>query len=203
MGEKAFSETGFANWKKALEKFKSHDESQFHREATLKWAACGRPTIAGQLNAQIAQLQEDRREGLLAQLAGIQFLTRQGIAIRGHTESEGNLAQLLLMQSRNNEVVKRWIKENRFTSHDVVTEQICTLGQTLLHTLLGQMKGIGPAWYSIIADEATDVVNSEQLNLSIRWVNDDYEVHEDPVGLFRVSDTKVETLFSIIKDILI
>lgn len=27
----------------------------------------------------------------LAQLAGIQFLTRQGLAIRGHTELEGNL----------------------------------------------------------------------------------------------------------------
>ena len=32
-------------------------------------------------------------------------------------------------------------------------------------------EGIGPACYSIIADEATDVVNSEQLNLSVRWVN--------------------------------
>ena len=89
-------------------------------------------------------------------------------------------------------------------SHDAVTEQVCILGQTLLCKLLVQMKDVtGPAWYSIIADEATDVVNSEQLNLSIHWVNDNYEIQEDPVGLYRVPDTKAETLFSVIKDILI
>jgi hypothetical protein len=49
-------------------------------------------------------------------------------------------------------------------------------------------------------DEATDVCNSEQLNLSICWVSDDYEVHEDPLVLCRVPDTKADTLF---KDLLI
>ena len=41
-----------------------------------------------------------------------------------------------------------------------------------------------PAWYATIADEATDVAKREQLNLSIRWVNHDYEVSEDSVGLY-------------------
>ena len=61
----------------------------------------------------------------------------------------------------------------------------------------------GPSWFSIIADEATDVCNTEQLNLSIRWVSDDYEAHEDSIAFFRVPDTKSETLFSVIKDLLI
>ena len=60
------------------------------------------------------------------------------------------------------------------------------------------MKEPGSAWFSIIADEATDVVSSEQLNLTIRWVSNSYEVHEDPVGLFRVPDTTAETLFTVI-----
>ena len=46
-------------------------------------------------------------------------------------------------------------------------------------------------------------MNSEQLNLSIRWVNADYTIQEDAVGLFRVPDTRAETLFSVIKDLLI
>ena len=37
-----------------------------------------------------------------------------------------------------------------------------------------------PSWFTIIADEATDICNTEQLNLSIRRVSDDYEAHEDP-----------------------
>ena len=40
------------------------------------------------------------------------------------------------------------------------------LGQSLLCNLLGKMRAsTGPAWFSIIADEATDVVSSEQLDL--------------------------------------
>ena len=190
MGEKAFTETGFQNWKKALEKFKSHEGSHAHREALSKWMARGRPTIAAQLHSQLRQLQHVRRQGLLTQLRAIQFLTRQGIALRGHKESEGNLHQLLLMWSKNDEIVQSWLRENRYTSHQVVNELITILGQSLLRNLLGKMKDVtGPAWFSIIADEATDVASSEQLNLTIRCVTDGYEVHEDPVGLFRVPDT--------------
>ena len=64
MGEKAFTETGFQNWKKAIEKFKLHEGSHAHREALSKWMACGRQTIAAQLNSQLQQSQKVRREGL-------------------------------------------------------------------------------------------------------------------------------------------
>ena len=56
---------------------------------------------------------------------------------------------------------------------------------------------------SIIADETTDVTNGEQLNLSICWVNSNYECQEDSVDLFRLPDTRAETLFTVIKDLLI
>ena len=36
MGEKTFTETGFHNWRKVVEKFKSHEGSHFHREAKMK-----------------------------------------------------------------------------------------------------------------------------------------------------------------------
>ena len=64
-------------------------------------------------------------------------------------------------------------------------------------------EGSGPVWFSIIVDKATDIVHTEQLNLSICWVSDNYEVHEDPIGLCRVPNTKAETLFYVIKDLLI
>ena len=40
-GEKqtVFTETGFQNWKKAIEKFSAHEQSLIHREATEKWLA--------------------------------------------------------------------------------------------------------------------------------------------------------------------
>jgi len=62
---------------------------------------------------------------------------------------------------------------------------------------------VGPAWFSVIADEATDIASSEQMSIVIRWVSDNYDIHEDPIGLFKVPNTTAKTLFTIIKDILI
>ena len=76
------------------------------------------------------------------------------------------------------------------------------MGLTILRTLLDSIKSSSPSWYALITDEATDVANHEQLNLSIRWVSDDYEISEDPVGLYVLPNTKAETLYFVITDIL-
>ena len=53
--------------------------------------------------------------------------------------------------------------------------------------------------------EATDVNNREQLNLSIRYVDDDYVVHEDPIAwsFFPLPNTFAETVYSVLKDLLL
>ena len=68
---------------------------------------------------------------------------------------------------------------------------------------MNNIKGSDPTWYAVIADEATDVVKREQFNLSIRWVNDDYSVSEDPVGLFCLPSTTADTITTVLKDILV
>ena len=88
MGESTFTETGFRNWRKAVEKFKCHESSQVHKEAQIKWAARGQATIQSRLQSQLAQSQLTRRQGLLAQIRAIVFLCRQGIALRGNTEKK-------------------------------------------------------------------------------------------------------------------
>ena len=55
----------------------------------------------------------------------------------------------------------------------------------------------------MLADEATDTANQEQLSLSVRWVNEKYEINEDFIGLVHVPDIAAATLTSVIKDILI
>jgi len=100
-------------------------------------------------------------------------------------------------------IISKWIKGNKYICHHIVTDLINTLGRTLLQTLLHKLKdGDGPHWFSIIiiADEATDVINSEQLNVSIRWVNNSYEISEDSIGLWRVPDTRAETLYKVISE---
>lgn len=109
-----------------------------------------------------------RREGFIKQLRAILLFTRQGIGIRGHTESEENLQQLLKVTSKGRDVVKSWLYENRFTSHQFVNEVIQIMEITVRWNLLKPMKECsGPAWFSLIVDEAKDVSQAEQLHLSI------------------------------------
>ena len=88
-------------------------------------------------------------------------------------------------------------------SHEIVTEQITLMGDTLLHSLLQIIKQNSPAWYAIMGDEASGIANREQLNISIRWVNESYEISEDPVGLFCLNKTSADAICDAIKDILI
>lgn len=203
MGEKAFTQISFQNWKKGIEKFKLHEASHAHREAFSKWLSRDNPTISAQLTCQVQQEQKCRRQGLLSQIKAVRYLARQGIAFRNHNECEGNLYQLLLLLSEDSSDIKSWIHQNRFTCHQSVSELITLAGQSVLRKLLFKMKDCtGLAWFSVIADEATDVASNEQMSIVIRWVSDTYEVHEDPIGLFKVPNTRAETLFTIIKDVL-
>ena len=83
-------------------------------------------------------------------------------------------------------------------SHDIINELINLMRQEVLD----EVKSPNPSWYAIIADEATDVSNNEQFNISIRWVNNEYTISEEPIGLVQLPDTFANTLVSAIKDVL-
>ena len=92
-GEDAFTLNGFDNYKKAIEKFCAHEKSDLHLESKLKWNSLGIPSIAAQLSTQITKAQKSRSYTNLR--PSCRYLIRQGIALRGHTEEEGNLPQLV------------------------------------------------------------------------------------------------------------
>ena len=81
----------------ALEKFETHALSITHREAVMKFQLLQQPPISNHLDTHAKKCQTSRRNALLKQLNAIKFLLRQGIAMRGHDETEGNLYQLLIM----------------------------------------------------------------------------------------------------------
>ena len=76
------------------------------------------------------------------------------------------------------------------------------MGRDVLNRLLEGVKSTNPSWFAIIADEATDVSNKEQMNLSIRLVDNDYAVSEDPVSLVDLDDTFSNTLVRAVKGVL-
>ena len=114
---------------------------------------------------------------LLKQLSSLTFLLRQGLAIRGHKESEGNLIQLLQLRFEDESGIQKWLNNGNYLSHDIVNEMITLMGNTLLRKMLDNIREA--IWYSIIADETRDTSNSEQLAICIHWASPDYVIHED------------------------
>ena len=177
-----------------------------HKEAVQKLAAkSSGADIATQLRIQCKADQRFHREMLIMVLSSVRFLARQGLPFKGHSETsetfEGNLYQLLLLRAEENNRMRLWLKKKEYISPDIVNQIITLMGQTVLRNIIAQIKT--SMWFALIADEATDISHNEHMCVSIRWVNSEYEINEAPLGLVQLPDTKAETLFGTLKDVLI
>ena len=197
-GDLAFITIGFDNWKKALQRFDQHTKSSLHKEAVLKIDFLKQPNVLAQLDGQHKKDQHSRRQMLLVTLSSLRYLLRQGLAIRGHDEAEGNLMQLLLLRSEHIAGLKRYIDDKHYLSGEVVNEMIALMSKTALRQLLSEIREA--LIFSIIADEATDISQKEQLCIAIRWVDNHFQIHEAPIELIQVPKTDAETLATLIKD---
>ena len=197
---------GFGSWRKALKRFQEHEKSEMHLEAMERLAAKASSSHIGvQLNTHYAAEQKFHKIMLLKLLEVIRFLGRQGLPLRGHCEDvesfEGNLYQLLLLQSKDFPRMRQWLHQKEYISPIIINEIVTLMGQTILKEIIANIRDT--LWYSLIADEATDVSRTEQLSVTIQWVDKTYQVHEDTLGLKELWDTKAETIHHEIKDILI
>ena len=57
------------------------------------------------------------------------------------------------------------------------------------------------SFYTVVVDETTDVSNSKQVVICLRWVDVDFQVHEDFVGMYKMPTTDAATLYSVIMDV--
>ena len=114
LSDGAFISSGFNNWKKALQRFEQHAQSNAHKEALLRIELMEQPTILSQLNTQLKKDQAARRELLMTTLTFLQYLVRQGLPIRGHEEVEGNLTQLLLLRAKDCSGLKQYVDNGNY-----------------------------------------------------------------------------------------
>lgn len=93
---KAFIQDGFSSWAKALERFRAHEKGNLHRTAVSIMATTNAGVnVAALLSAGKQRQMADARIALLAILSTLQFLSCQGVAIRGKTDQESNFMQML------------------------------------------------------------------------------------------------------------
>ena len=89
-----------------------------------------------------------------------------------------------------------------YMCHDSLEEQKKYIVLAARRKLISHVKS--RPFYFLIADEATDVAKTSQMSFSLRYCDDDYDIHEEFVGIRRCDDGMTATkLLCLVKDSLI
>ena len=159
--------------------------------------------VADTLSATHALEKKQRRQILLKIIEVVLFLGRQGIALRGHNETESNFMQLLQLRGKDDPRIFEWLKkkDNKYTSPVIQNELLQLMSLQIIRDISGSIHEA--KFYTIMIDECTDISNHEQLVVCLRWVDENLEVHEDFIGLYQIPNTFANTLVASIKDCLL
>lgn len=156
--------------------------------------------IGEQLSQQHASQKQKNRDALHEIMSSARFLCRQGLALRGNRdERDSKFMQLLRMKAERDPNLLEWLKrkENVYTSPIIQNEIIKTFGIQILRDLASDLQK--SPFLCIMVDETTDVSNKEQATVVIRRVTEDFQVHEEFVGLYQVATIESATLVSMIR----
>ena len=141
--------------------------------------------IDQRLNSQRTRLAERNRLKLVSIAETVLFCGCQGLALRGHRDdgpsarddvhtNHGNFLALLHFRVQaGDDILKDHLETAArnaiYTSKTVQNELISISGSIIQRKLLEKVKKVG--FFSVIADEATDTANDEQLSICVRFVD--------------------------------
>lgn len=204
----------------------SHLSRDYHNEAVAKSTTflevANNPelSILAQLDQKRRQDIEKNRSALRPIVKTIVFLGREGLAFRGHrddgridlsengdfSDGDGHFRNLLRFRvdSGDNELAKHLTDcadNASYTSKTIQNELIEVCGEQILQNIVGRAKE--SPFFSVLADETSDVSHQEQLSISIRYICQG-TMREDFLRFVAVTDLTgaglAETILSELKD---
>ena len=109
----------------------------------------------------------------------------QGLALCGHRDdginwedcngsstNEGNLVELVRFQAETDPILSSHLSKSprnaRYTSKTIQNELVSVIGNSIQSDILHEVKRA--RFFSIIADEVTDVANREELSIAVQYV---------------------------------
>ena len=119
-------------------------------------------------------------------LSSVHYLSRQGLVLRGDNDS-ANLTQLLRLRVEDKPEMLQWLDKHKHkhTSPENQNEMLELMAHAVLRKILKAI--YSSPFLAVMVDETTDKSNIEQLTLVIRWVNQDFLVSEEVLGLYYMS----------------
>ncbi|KAK0144264.1 Zinc finger MYM-type protein 1 [Merluccius polli] len=201
--EQTFISLGFRNWRKGREAFSHHECSKAHGIAVTTHTHLHN-SVRNQLCTPSASAQEAARSALLQIVGAVRYLSKQGLAFRGHSAEEGNFQTYLRDKAEDDPNLAGWLQKNHsYTSPDVQNEILSIMGNTIIRGIVGEISALPVLQYSIIMDGTQDISGTEQISICLRYVDKDLEPREEFVGMYEASSTTAEHLWKIASDVLL
>ena len=191
------------NFQKALEILNKHDNKLFHRssviqmEEFLKVMKNKQPSIRRHLSEVTAQPIATNRQKFCSIVETVLLCGRQNIPLRGHRDSTMNIEHTPNAQYGNfwalvqfhvaagDTLLRDHIAQSSrnaiYTSSRIQNQILDILGNTVVHKIVQRVRDA--TYFTVIADEATDCSNKEQLSLVLRDVSpEDNQIRDDFVA---------------------
>ena len=206
MKDSSFIYGGFYNWKDATRLFNSHKSSKTHKNTVEVVITLPRTTgnVGEMLSSTLAIQKRTNRLYLLKVAQSIKFLARQGIPLRGDgNERDSNFMQLLCLRGADDPQLLAGLqhRSDRYTSPQIQNELIKIMAVHVLRAIVTSVQDA--KYFSLMADEVTDVSNKEQVVVCLRSVDDNLEPSENFVGIHCVDSIEADTLVTTLKDTLL
>ena len=190
--------TPFTNWKNGVVRMKAHENSDTHIQATQASLALERTRREGSIIQQLqrAESQEKmkNRAAIKALIHCTHFLARNHIA---HTTNFDTLVDLVV--SCGSETLKYFLENATYTSRIAVVGFIEAIGIWVEEVMLNHLQKA--SYYSIMADECTDISTVEELSVYCHWVENGLPV-ERFLEIIHLPKGNAETIYSAIVDCL-
>ncbi|KAL5463345.1 hypothetical protein EMCRGX_G032237 [Ephydatia muelleri] len=108
-------------------------------------------------------------------------------------ELDSNFQPLLYLHDEVIEGLKEWMSksQDKFTSPDIQNEILSIMALSVLHSISNEVAG------SIMIDETTDNSNVEQMVFCLCYEDDNFDVHEEFIGLYSLESTAVSNILRV------
>lgn len=200
------------NWKEMTKCLTKHNRYKRHCISTQRWIDYqliqknNSHSVANQIiNFRQENIIENRNH-LHFLFKATLYLSKQGLAFRGHDESEqsknkGNFIEILEMFASNEIKLRLQARYGHYTSPVYQNDFISIIATLTRQNILSTMNKFGV--YTIMVDETKDLSKKEQMSFILRFMDNDINICEKSIGCYHMKKSNAESLATEIMKILI
>ena len=220
-----WTKIGFVNWKGAMEEnkgFKSHEASEPHITAWLKWCNFKESFRSGNIIVKMQAISRqdilDNRHFIKTVIQAVVLCNVQDLGLRGHREgrltgdsselgfscgdrNRGNFLEILSSYAVHDPVVRRKLmsgpRHAQYTHHSIQDQLISLLSKYVRDDILTNLKSA--KFFAILCDETKDVGKKEQLSICLRYV-DCGVLHEDFYNFVKADGLDSRSVMAVLKE---